>query len=338
MELQEEEILELRLQRRKWSRQHGLGLTVAGGGGSVPYRGVDEGLFVAKIIPGGAADSAGLRIDDEILAINGIHSSVLEHAQAVNLLRNSSGDITIRVRRQSPRFVESAVPVAPNFAPLVRSRSSFQLTPSRRVREENNRSRTPDPPRRRRSPSNRTEDYYPSGTQVEESGYLRPRTPPQRRMSSHQQSEPIAMAPYPSSMALQHTHLDSSGVHFHPYCFACNPSVIHLNPTSFQQQPIQQSVVPLQIPAVSHFPPQHIYSTPTPSLNGYPSPIELHSFNSSKAPTKWTETDDDESGSDGNRLTVRLRRDEVTGLGFIVSSRDGKSHSSGVSHITILLQ
>lgn len=290
-------MLELRLQRRKWSRQHGLGLTVAGGGGSYPYRGVEEGIFVAKIIPGGAADSAGLRVDDEILTINGIQCSILEHAQAVNLLRNSGGDLIVRVRRQIPRLVESAIPSA---APLIRSRSSFQLSPSRRVREENSgRSRTPDPPRRRRSSSVHREEAYPP-TPMEESGYLRPRTPPLRRL------EPT------TTMAFQqHSHLDSSGVHFHPYCFACNPSVIHLNPAA------GTPAVALQLPppAVSRFSPQHIYSTP-----------ELNS-------TKWMS--EEEEDSDNNRFTVRLRRDEVTGLGFIVSSRDGQSHSSRVSHYVV---
>lgn len=297
------------MQRRKWSRQHGLGLTVAGGGGSFPYRGVEEGIFVAKLIPGGAADSAGLKIDDEILTINGIDCAILEHAQAVNLLRNSGGDLIVRVRRQIPRLVESALPAGPNFAPLVRSRSSYQLNPSRRVREDqHSRSRTPDPPRRIRS---YREEVYPP-TPVEESGYLRPRTPPLRRMSTHQ-LEP---------MSLQHSHLDSSGVHFHPYCFACNPSVIHLNSTSFHQ-----SAVPLQLPSVSHTSPQHIYASP--NNNGYPSSPELpDSFNSKK----WTLENDPEDDSDNNRFTVRLRRDEVTGLGFIVSSRDGQSHSSRVSH------
>lgn len=287
---------------------------MAGGGGSFPYRGVEEGIFVAKIVPGGAADSAGLKIDDEILTINGINCSILEHAQAVNLLRNSGGDLIVRVRRQIPRLVESAVPVGPNFAPLVRSRSSFQLNPSRRVREEHARSRTPDPPRRIRSSTYREEVYPP--TPVEESGYLRPRTPPLRRMSTHQ-PEPTAMTPYPS-VALQHTHLDSSGVHFHPYCFACNPSVIHLNPF--------QPAAPLQLPSVAHTSPEHIYSSP----NNYPSSPELDSFNSKK----WTveNEQEDDGDSDNNRFTVRLRRDDVTGLGFIVSSRDGQSHSSRVSH------
>ena len=324
VEIQEEEVLELRLQRRKWNPEQGLGLTVAGGGGSFPYRGTDEGMFVAKIIPGGVADLAGLKLDDEILSINGIYCYDLEHAQAVNLLRNTRGDLIVRVRRQIPRLVESAIPSMDprsrsQLAPLIRSRSSYQLSPSKR--EDKQRSRTPDPQRRRRSSTqnSRVEDTYPA-TPVEESGYLRPRTPPLRRMSYQVEPTVMAAVPYPSS-ALQHTHLDSSGIHFHPYCFACNPSVIHLNPSA-----------QLQLPPISpQLPRQHIYSTPaSPS---YPSPaVELNSsFNSRRGSTKWTDyEEEEEDDSDTNRFTVRLQRDDVTGLGFIVSSMDGKPNSSGV--------
>lgn len=290
---------------------------MAGGGGSFPYRGDERGIFVAKVVSGGAADAAGLRVNDEILTINGIHCSVLNHAQAVNLLRNSDGDLMVRIRRQVARLVESAVPLAPNFAPLVRSRSSFQLSPSRKVKDGNSRSRTPDPPRRRRSQAYQSEDVYPA-TPMEESGYLRPRTPPARRRLSST-NEAVSIAPYPS---IQHNHLDSTGVHFHPYCFACNPSVIHLRANSFS--------APLQLTQVSDFStPQHIYSTPTPS-HGYPSPIELHRFGSRPTSSNWSDDDvNEQEDSDANRLTVRLQRDDLTGLGFIVSSREDKTH--GVS-------
>lgn len=324
VELQEEEVHELRLQRRKWSRQHGLGLTVAGGGGSFPYRGRDEGIFVAKIVPGGAADAAGLVLDDEIISINGVYCSDLEHHQAVDLLRNSGGDLHVRVLRKITRLVESAVPMATNMGPLIRSRSSYQLNSSSRRDDNNHRSRTPDPPRRRRMSSHQVNDMiYPSP--MEEEGYLRPRTPPVRRMSnSYQVQSPItSVAPYhSSSVGLQHTsHLDSTGVHFHPYCFACNPSVVHLNPSL---------MAPLQLPAITSFPPEHVYATPTPTTSGYPSPMEPQkTFNSSRNSTKWTddEEEDDDSLSDTNRFTVKLQRDDVTGLGFIVSSRDGQANS-----------
>lgn len=287
---------------------------MAGGGGSYPFKGRQEGLFVAKIVPGKAADLAGVRVNDEILAINGIWCTRMDHSQAVNLLRNTDDDIFIRVRRQIPRFVESTVSPSANLGPLIRSRSSYHLPSSRH--EERRRSRTPDPPRRRRSSSIQFEEMYPE-TPVEESGYLRPRTPPLRR-ASHQ-AETFDLNSYPPPVALQHTHVDSSGVHFHPYCFACNPSVVHLNPSALPS-PVLQSLPP------TPFIPQHIYSMPSPS-NGYPSPVELRSFTSKKTSSKWSDEDED---SDSNRVTVRLQRDDVTGLGFIVSSRDGKSHTDGV--------
>lgn len=83
MELYEEEEFEVRLDRRRATRQHGLGLTVAGGGGSHPYKVGEEGIFVARIVPGGAADLAGVQVDDEILAINGVLCYHLDHYQVL---------------------------------------------------------------------------------------------------------------------------------------------------------------------------------------------------------------------------------------------------------------
>ena len=100
---------------------------MAGGGGSHPYKVDEDGIFVARLVPGGAAEVAGLRIDDEILAINGIPCYQLDHYQAVDLLRHSGGDIKVRVKRRSPRMVESAIPAAQNLGPIIRSKSSFQL-------------------------------------------------------------------------------------------------------------------------------------------------------------------------------------------------------------------
>ena len=125
-----------------------------------------------------------------------------------------------------------------------------------------------------------------------------------------------------SSAALPHTHLDASGgVHFHPYCFACNPSVVHLFPSP---TPPPQLMYPTP-------PASHIYSRPTSvSGGGYPSPVQLRTYGSSrhsKGPKVWeTETSEDSSGRE--RITVRLRPDEYNGLGFIVSSRDGTPYSS----------
>lgn len=40
----------------------GLGLSIAGGLGSTPFRGDDQGIFISRITDGGPADLADLRV------------------------------------------------------------------------------------------------------------------------------------------------------------------------------------------------------------------------------------------------------------------------------------
>jgi S1-C subfamily serine protease len=49
----------------------GLGLSIAGGIGSTPYKDTDEGIFISKVTAGGPAEVAGLRKDDKVLHVNG---------------------------------------------------------------------------------------------------------------------------------------------------------------------------------------------------------------------------------------------------------------------------
>ena len=44
----------------------GLGLSIAGGLGSTPYKPNDEGIFISRVTPGGPAAIAGLRKDDKV--------------------------------------------------------------------------------------------------------------------------------------------------------------------------------------------------------------------------------------------------------------------------------
>ena len=45
----------------------GLGLSIAGGYESTPYKDQDEGIFISRVTAGGPADIAGLRKDDKVL-------------------------------------------------------------------------------------------------------------------------------------------------------------------------------------------------------------------------------------------------------------------------------
>ena len=44
----------------------GLGLSIAGGLGSTPYKLNDEGIFISRVTPGGPAHVAGLCKDDKV--------------------------------------------------------------------------------------------------------------------------------------------------------------------------------------------------------------------------------------------------------------------------------
>ena len=47
----------------------GLGLSIAGGVGSVPFRGLDQGIFVSRLAPGGLAETSGLKVGDKLLEV-----------------------------------------------------------------------------------------------------------------------------------------------------------------------------------------------------------------------------------------------------------------------------
>ncbi len=78
----------------------GLGLSIAGGIGSTPYKNNDEGIYVSRVTPGGPADLCGLRKDDRIIMVNGISCLRIDHFEVVRLLKESPGTIQMRVARE----------------------------------------------------------------------------------------------------------------------------------------------------------------------------------------------------------------------------------------------
>ena len=69
------EVVEIQYEIHIERTNSGLGLSIAGGKGSTPYRGDDEGIFISRVTEGGPAELAGLRVADKLIAVNGNHHS-----------------------------------------------------------------------------------------------------------------------------------------------------------------------------------------------------------------------------------------------------------------------
>ncbi|XP_033109060.1 protein scribble homolog [Anneissia japonica] len=78
----------------------GLGISIAGGKGSTPYRGNDEGIFVSRVVPDGIAGKKGLRVGDKILAVNDHNLEAADHIAAVEALKSAGNYMRIVVIRE----------------------------------------------------------------------------------------------------------------------------------------------------------------------------------------------------------------------------------------------
>ncbi|XP_061704720.1 protein lap4 isoform X8 [Cydia pomonella] len=80
----------------------GLGLSIAGGRGSTPYIGDDDGIFISRVTPNGPAYLAGLRVGDKVLSVNGTSVVDVDHYYAVEVLKASGATLVLVVTRESP--------------------------------------------------------------------------------------------------------------------------------------------------------------------------------------------------------------------------------------------
>ncbi|CAG0880347.1 unnamed protein product [Darwinula stevensoni] len=78
----------------------GLGLSIAGGKGSTPFKGNDEGIFISRVTEGGAAYGAGLRVGDKVLSVNGVSLDEADHYEAVDTLKAAGNEIRLSVVRE----------------------------------------------------------------------------------------------------------------------------------------------------------------------------------------------------------------------------------------------
>lgn len=99
-ELREERI-EIHIERTS----AGLGLSIAGGKGSTPYKGDDEGIFISRVTEGGPADLAGLRVGDKVLKVNGNNVEHADHYTAVEILKACGSVLILFISREVTKLI-----------------------------------------------------------------------------------------------------------------------------------------------------------------------------------------------------------------------------------------
>ncbi|XP_076068048.1 protein lap4-like isoform X8 [Oratosquilla oratoria] len=109
----------------------GLGLSIAGGIGSTPYKGVDEGIFISRVSEGGPAYLAGLRVGDKLLFVNGMNVERVDHYEAVSIMREAGSRLRMVIVREVTKLVPEKVnsnqdPIANHVAPMVEKCSLTQ--------------------------------------------------------------------------------------------------------------------------------------------------------------------------------------------------------------------
>jgi len=89
--------------KRSPHHKPGLGLSIAGGKDTPPFKDNDEGIFVSKVTRGGPAEAADVRTGDKILAVNdNIFYDGITHQKAVEIFKKIKADFkefSIRVLR-----------------------------------------------------------------------------------------------------------------------------------------------------------------------------------------------------------------------------------------------
>lgn len=100
IELREEKY-EIHIERTK----SGLGLSIAGGRGSTPFKGDDEGIFISRVTECGPADLAGLKVGDKVLSVNGVNVIDVSHYDAVEVLKASGAVLILVISREVTRLV-----------------------------------------------------------------------------------------------------------------------------------------------------------------------------------------------------------------------------------------
>ncbi|KAL5013626.1 hypothetical protein ScPMuIL_007896, partial [Solemya velum] len=80
--------------------RQGLGISIAGGKGSSPYKEDDESIFISRVSADGPAGKAGVQMGDKLISVNDVALLTADHYEAVNVLKQSGNDITMVLGRE----------------------------------------------------------------------------------------------------------------------------------------------------------------------------------------------------------------------------------------------
>jgi len=76
----------IKIQRQEGT---GLGIRIAGGKGSNPYKEDDDGIFITRILPESPARTTGLKVGDKLVKVNNTCLNDLTHQQAADTLKEA---------------------------------------------------------------------------------------------------------------------------------------------------------------------------------------------------------------------------------------------------------
>ncbi|XP_065942305.1 protein scribble homolog isoform X17 [Magallana gigas] len=99
----EEEELTINITRQPGQ---GLGISIAGGKGSTPFKGNDEGVFISRVSEDGPAGKAGVLVGDKLLSVNGESLVGADHYDAVDVLKTAGNNIVMVLGREKVQKFE----------------------------------------------------------------------------------------------------------------------------------------------------------------------------------------------------------------------------------------
>ncbi|CAB3986484.1 scribble homolog isoform X1, partial [Paramuricea clavata] len=106
----------------------GLGINIAGGKGSTPYRDHDESIFISKINEKGPVGRDGiLQPGDKLISVNDVDISEASHNDAVQVLSNAGDTVKMIILRETEELAE---PVTENGEEEPKPETTEILTPA----------------------------------------------------------------------------------------------------------------------------------------------------------------------------------------------------------------